>query len=59
MSVNFGRSSQASRTATLSVGDAAPDFELLDRSGTSWKLSDRRGSANVVIAFYPFAFSPT
>lgn len=41
------------------VGDAAPDFEVRDTDGTLVKLSDFRGIKNVLLLFYPFAFSPT
>ncbi len=48
-----------SETATLKVGDEAPDFELptAPRDGEPFKLSDHRGST-VVINFVPAAFSP-
>jgi peroxiredoxin len=39
------------------VGELAPDFELRDQHGTPVRLSDRRGASNVVLVFYPFAFS--
>jgi peroxiredoxin len=39
------------------VGELAPDFELRDQHGTPVRLSDRRGACNVVLVFYPFAFS--
>ena len=39
------------------VGQLAPDFELRDQHGTPVRLSDRRGAKNVVLVFYPFAFS--
>jgi mycoredoxin-dependent peroxiredoxin len=54
-----GRTSLADSTKTLKAGDAAPDFELKTHTGEMWKLSDRRGKTAVVLAFYPFAFSPT
>ncbi|MFJ5957045.1 peroxiredoxin [Paenarthrobacter sp. NPDC092416] len=38
------------------VGQAAPDFELLNQHGEPVRLSDFRGR-NVVVVFYPFAFS--
>ncbi|HXW43448.1 MAG TPA: peroxiredoxin [Streptosporangiaceae bacterium] len=41
----------------VEVGDQAPDFELKDQHGTAVKLSDYRGSKNVVLVFYPLAFS--
>jgi peroxiredoxin Q/BCP len=41
----------------LSVGDTAPDFELLDDTGNPVKLSDFRGQ-RVVLFFYPKAATP-
>jgi peroxiredoxin len=41
----------------VEVGEQAPDFELKDQHGTPVKLSDFRGSKNVVLVFYPLAFS--
>lgn len=41
----------------IAVGQEAPDFELLDTEGGRTKLSDYRGQKNVLLAFYPFAFS--
>jgi peroxiredoxin len=42
------------------VGDVAPDFELPSHleKGKKVKLSDFRGKQNVVIAFYPLAWTP-
>ncbi len=57
MAVTKGRSSKASQTATLKVGDQAPDFELPSHRGDKVKLSDLRGK-NVVLAFYPLAWTP-
>jgi peroxiredoxin (alkyl hydroperoxide reductase subunit C) len=56
------KDSVAQETKTLKVGDIAPDFTLPAAKGT-WNeatvtLSDFRGKKNVVIAFYPFAFTP-
>ena len=42
----------------LQVGDVAPDFELPASGNRAVKLSDFRGKKNVLLAFYPFAFSP-
>ena len=39
------------------VGEAAPDFTLRDQQGRKVSLSDYRGIKNVVLVFYPFAFS--
>ncbi|MEU6771457.1 peroxiredoxin [Streptomyces sp. NPDC046759] len=41
----------------IQVGDKAPDFELKDNHGRTVKLSDFRGDRNVVLLFYPFAFT--
>jgi peroxiredoxin (alkyl hydroperoxide reductase subunit C) len=39
------------------VGEIAPDFTLRDQQGKKVSLSDYKGVKNVVIVFYPFAFS--
>jgi len=58
MAVQKGRTSTASATSTLKVGDVAPDFALkAHNSDDPWKLSANRGK-NVVLAFFPFAFTP-
>jgi cytochrome oxidase Cu insertion factor (SCO1/SenC/PrrC family) len=41
----------------LKVGDAAPDFTLLDNNWNPVKLSDFRGKKNVILAFYVLAFT--
>jgi peroxiredoxin len=41
----------------VEVGDEAPDFELKDQHGTPVRLSSFRGKKNVVLVFYPLAFS--
>ncbi|MFG2677667.1 peroxiredoxin [Streptomyces sp. NPDC048392] len=41
----------------IQVGDKAPDFELKDNHGRAVRLSDFRGRKNVVLLFYPFAFT--
>lgn len=41
----------------IEVGDKAPDFELKDNHGATVRLSDFRGAKNVVLLFYPFAFT--
>ena len=46
------------RNAELRVGDVAPDFRLADHTGGYVRLSDYRGQSNVVIAFYPLAWTP-
>ncbi len=44
-------------TKTLKVGDQAPDFTLASESG-KLSLSDYRGKKNVVLVFYPLAWTP-
>src|SRR3990172_5871982 len=46
------------QTRTLKVGDPAPDFQLKGTGKTEFKLGDYRGKKNVVLAFFPAAFSP-
>ncbi|MFI7391967.1 MULTISPECIES: peroxiredoxin [Streptomyces] len=41
----------------IQVGDKAPDFELKDNHGATVRLSEFRGRRNVVLIFYPFAFT--
>ena len=41
----------------VEVGEQAPDFELTDQHGTPVRLSSFRGTKNVVLIFYPLAFS--
>ena len=43
----------------VEVGQEAPDFTLPSGSGEKVTLSDYRGSKNVVLMFYPFAFTGT
>ncbi|ORT60482.1 peroxiredoxin [Streptomyces sp. CB03238] len=44
-------------TEPLQVGTKAPDFELKDNHGRTVSLADFRGEKNVVLLFYPFAFT--
>ncbi|MFE3635185.1 peroxiredoxin [Streptomyces cellostaticus] len=41
----------------IQVGDKAPDLELKDNHGRTVNLADFRGEKNVVLLFYPFAFT--
>jgi len=41
----------------LKVGDMAPDFSLQGTDGKLHKLSDYRGKTNVVVAWFPKAFT--
>lgn len=57
--VSFGRTSVASQTQTLKVGDQAPDFELPGhRDNEKFRLSDYKGKKNVVLVFYPLDWTP-
>src|SRR3972149_11489465 len=47
----------ANETKTLKVGDPAPAFTLRGTGNTRFTLSEQRGK-NVVLAFFPAAFSP-
>jgi peroxiredoxin (alkyl hydroperoxide reductase subunit C) len=40
------------------VGQVAPDFRLRGPDGTHYSLSEYRGEKNVLLVFYPLAFSP-
>ncbi|OLF11267.1 peroxiredoxin [Actinophytocola xanthii] len=41
----------------VETGQRAPEFELVDQQGKPVKLSDFRGRSNVLLVFYPLAFS--
>jgi peroxiredoxin len=42
---------------SLVVGDQAPNFTLKDQNNQEWTLSEFRGDRNVLVVFYPLAFS--
>ncbi len=42
----------------LAVGQMAPDFTLKSHDGRVVRLSDYRGRENVVLAFFPLAWTP-
>jgi mycoredoxin-dependent peroxiredoxin len=42
----------------VAVGQQAPDFTLVDQDGERFTLSSLRGRRNVVLMFFPGAFSP-
>lgn len=46
------------QNAELQVGDQAPDFRLADHTGGYVRLSDFQGDLNIVVAFYPLAWTP-
>ena len=41
----------------VAVGDPAPEFELRDQHAQTHRLSGYRGEKNLVVVFYPFAFT--
>jgi peroxiredoxin len=41
----------------VAIGAEAPDFELRDQHAQTHRLSSYRGRKNVLIVFYPFAFT--
>lgn len=43
--------------APAAAGTPAPDFALRDQHGQTVRLSDFRGRRNVLLVFYPWAFS--
>ena len=43
----------------IEVGAVAPDFVLKDQNNQQVRLSDFRGQKNVLVVFYPLAFTPT
>ena len=53
-----GAGTSSISNAQLEVGDTAPDFRLPDSTGGYVQLSDYRGQKNVVLAFYPAAWTP-
>src|SRR5690349_7596591 len=46
-------------SVTIQLGTSAPDFVLKDQNNQEVRLSDFRGRRNVLIVFYPLAFTRT
>ena len=44
---------------TLTIGQAAPDFEIANQHGEKVSLSSFKGEKNVLLMFYPFSFTGT
>lgn len=42
---------------SIAVGQEAPDFTLTNQHGETVRLADFRGQKNVVLIFYPWAFT--
>ena len=51
-----GQAPEPQYSATLKVGDPAPDFSLPGSDGKTHKLSDYKGKT-VVLAWFPKAFT--
>lgn len=45
------------RDRFIAAGDAVPDFTLQDQDRKEWKLSDAARKGDVVLCFFPFAFT--
>lgn len=45
------------RTTAIQTGEIAPDFTLQTSERTEWRLSDAVKQGDVVLAFFPFAFT--
>ena len=45
-------------TEPIGVGQPAPDFTLMGPGGMPFTLSEFRGQKNVILVFFPAAFSP-
>jgi peroxiredoxin len=59
MAITKGRTSVSGTTSTLKVGDPAPAITLpAHNADEPWSLAAAHGSSNVVLAFFPFAFTP-
>lgn len=45
------------RETILGIGDIAPDFVLKDQNRADWRLSDHVARGDVVLCFFPMAFT--
>ena len=55
--LSLAQSAPAPSKLQLKVGDEAPDFTLPGTDNKPVKLSDFRGKKNVILAFFPAAFT--
>jgi peroxiredoxin (alkyl hydroperoxide reductase subunit C) len=42
----------------IGIGETAPDFSLDTYKGQPFHLADLRGKKNVLLLFFPLAFTP-
>ncbi len=47
----------APRATPIGVGEPAPEFTLPDQAKANWTLSDHLRTGDVVLCFFPFAFT--
>lgn len=47
----------APRETPLAIGDLAPDFVLRDQNKADWRLADAVKEGDVVLCFFPLAFT--
>lgn len=47
----------STREAILAPGEVAPDFEVQNQDRKPWKLSEALAKGDVVLCFFPFAFT--
>jgi len=45
------------REKPIGAGEAAPDFTLMDQNRKEWKLSENLKKGDVVLCFFPLAFT--
>jgi peroxiredoxin len=45
------------RDSLIGVGETAPDFTLTDQDRNAWTLSEHLAKGDVVLCFFPFAFT--
>ena len=43
---------------TVAVGQMAPDFTLKSHDGRTVRLSEYQGKSNVVLVYFPLAWTP-
>ena len=55
--LSLAQTAPAPSKLQLKVGDEAPDFTLPGTDNKPVKLSDFRGKKNVILAFFPAAFT--